>query len=68
MHDFCRRLYNEVKGSILAGLSLRELWTHKTLNTWEVHGPGERYWHGQAHCSWDAKAKAIQEWFEGGSR
>ena len=71
MHEYCRRLYNEVKGSIPDGISPRDLWTHKTSNQWEVHGPpegpGGRYWHGRAHCAWDAKAKAIHEWFEGGS-
>ncbi len=63
-HTFCRTLYNEVKEDVPKEIKLRSIWSYKSsCGTWEVHGPNDLYWHGQAHCSWDAKTKAINVWF-----
>ena len=63
-HTFCRLLYNKVKEDIPKEIKLRSIWSYRFFrDDWEVQGPNGLYWNGSAHCSWDAKAKAIMRWF-----
>lgn len=57
-HQFCRRIEKEIRDDY--DLVMGDFWTHKTGRMFEVHGPDNFYWSGQAHCAWDARSKAYE--------
>ena len=63
-HYFCRELYKSIKADYFPkDAKIKDIWTYKTMGGYEVHGPNDRYWFGRVCCAWEAKAKAIWEWF-----
>ena len=64
-HAFCRALLAEVMVDIRQLTTAKDraaVWTCKTFNQYEFHGPDGFYWHGQACCAWHARVKGWEAW------
>lgn len=64
-HAFCRLLLKEVMEDVRQETTARQrksVWTWKTGNQHEFHGPDGFYWHGKTCCKWAASSAGWNAW------
>ena len=69
-HTFCRLYVKEVMKAVRKYTTAEQrkkawAWKMDSLGrTGEFHGPDDFYWHGSAHCLWEARAKGWEAWMQ----
>lgn len=67
-HTFCRLLLKQVMVDVRKVTTAKDrkgCWAWcDTGDYGEFHGPNGFYWHGGAHCKWEARAKGWMAWLD----
>lgn len=64
-HGFCKALLRTVRGDLTSEQRKRLVgaWSYMYERQGEFQVPNEGfYWHGSAHCSYDARQQGISAW------
>lgn len=64
-HGFCRAMLRTVRSDLTAEQKrrLKGAWSYMYDRQGEFHVPSEDfYWHGSAHCAYDARQQGISAW------